>query len=92
MTMTSTPSYFKRLGLHGSRLLWRVLMVLVTVIGAAVWGMVKHFLGSHEASSSFDNGDSNSPVIGSRSEAWDAFDNGQIGAAEMAYYEDVYAD
>lgn len=48
MTMTSTLSYFKRLGLHGSRLLWRVLMVLVPLIGYSVIKAVKFFFSHDE--------------------------------------------
>lgn len=48
MTMTSTLSYFKRLGLHGSRLLWRVLMVLVTVVGYSLVKAAKSIFSREE--------------------------------------------
>ena len=36
-----TFDYLKRLGLHGSRLLWRVFMILVPVIGYSFWQAFK---------------------------------------------------
>ena len=39
-------NYLKRLGLHGSRLLWRVFMITVPVIGYSFWQAVKEMLAS----------------------------------------------
>ena len=39
-------NYLKRLGLHGSRLLWRVFMILVPVIGYSFWQALKEMLAS----------------------------------------------
>lgn len=80
--------YIKRLGLQGSRLGWRVFMILLPVVG---YSLIEAMKGIFEASSSQDANSSNQ-VIGSRLEAWEAFDQGKIDAAEMAYYEEVYGD
>ena len=37
-------NYLKRLGLHGSRLLWRIFMILVPVIGYSFWQAFKEML------------------------------------------------
>ena len=39
-----TFDYLKRLGLHGSRLLWRVFMILAPVIGYSFWRAFKEML------------------------------------------------
>ena len=80
-------NYLKRLTLHGSRLVWRVGLILLPVIGHSLWEALKSSLSN----SSNDN-DHPNVVIGSYMEAWEAFDRGQIGAAEMAYYREVYED
>ena len=41
-----TFDYLKRLGLHGSRLLWRVFMILVPVIGYSFWQAFKETFSS----------------------------------------------
>ncbi len=41
-------NYLKRLGLHGSRLLWRVFMILVPVIGYSFWQALKEMLASSD--------------------------------------------
>ena len=76
-------NYLKRLTLHGSRLVWRVGLIIVPVIGYSLWEAIKGSL-SHSTNEK--------PIIGSYMEAWEAFDRGQIGAAEMAYYREVYED
>lgn len=42
-------NYLKRLGLHGSRLLWRVFMILVPVIGYSFWQAFKAMLVEEKA-------------------------------------------
>ena len=39
-----TFAYLKRLGLHGSRLLWRVFMIPAPVIGYSFWRAFKEML------------------------------------------------
>mgnify|MGYP003617137626 CR=1 FL=1 len=81
-----TFDYLKRLGLHGSRLLWRVFMILVPVIGYSFWQAFKEtFSSSRQPSNDY-------PVIRSELDAWRAFREGKIGAAEMEYYEEIYGD
>ena len=75
--------YLKRLGLQGGRLLWRVLMILGPVVGYSLWQMIK-------ARVTHDPDEEPTTLIASRAEAWEAFDKGQIGAADMAYYDEIY--
>jgi hypothetical protein len=83
--MAFNMAYLKRLGLHGGRLAWRVLMILASVTAYSLWEMIKHPPVAL-------NQDDEHPVIGSHLEAVDAFHEGKIGAAEMAYYDSVYGD
>ena len=78
--------YLKRLGLQGGRLVWRVLMILGPVVGAALWQVVR------AGASAYAEQEERNPIISSRLEAVDALNEGKIGAAEMAYYEEVYGD
>ncbi len=34
-------NYLKRLGLHGGRLVWRVMAILVPVVGGALWNALR---------------------------------------------------
>mgnify|MGYP000013854070 CR=1 FL=1 len=40
--MAFNMAYLKRLGLHGGRLAWRVLMILASVAAYSLWEMIKH--------------------------------------------------
>lgn len=76
-------AYLGRLGFHGGKLLARVLMILLPVAGAALGKM----LGATAQAGDYAN---EHPEIQSQEEAWLAFSEGKIGAAEMAYYEEVF--
>lgn len=41
-------NYLKRLGLRGGRLVWRVLMILVPVIGYSFWQAMKEMMLSQK--------------------------------------------
>lgn len=80
-------NYLKRLGLHGGRLGWRVLVLMMPVIAYSFFNLLKSVFASQA-----DSDTENVPSIGSHLEAWEAFDQGKIGAAEMSYYDEVYGE
>ncbi|HRL52807.1 MAG TPA: hypothetical protein PK805_01060 [Acidovorax temperans] len=79
--------YLKRLGLQGGRLMWRVLMILGPVVGYSLWEAFKGMAQAHA-----DTVENGPPEILSRWDAEDAFQKGQIDAAELIYYQEVYGD
>lgn len=77
--------YLKRLGLQGGRLVSHALVVIGSLIG---YWLLQMFRDGAVA----DDGESPPTLIASQAEAWEAFDKGQIGAAEMSYYDEIYGD
>lgn len=69
------------------RFLLGVFMGTLTVAATLCWKATKLVFGAMTVESA-----ESPPIIGSRMEAWEAFDAGKIGAAEMSYYDEVYGD
>lgn len=42
-------NYLKRLTLHGSRLVWRVLMIFLPVVGYSFWQAIKGVAGASDS-------------------------------------------
>ncbi len=80
-------NYLKRLGLHGGRLVWRALVFLVPALFFWIISLMRRAIAEYS-----EQDKSIHPSIYSYEEAWDALDKGQIGAAEMSYYDEVYGD
>lgn len=79
--------YLKRLGLQGGRLLSHALVVIGSMTGYWLLQMLR------EGAAADAGAEENPPtLIASQAEAWEAFDKGQIGAAEMSYYDEIYGD
>jgi hypothetical protein len=77
--------YLGRLAFHGTKLVGQVAVILAGLAVSSVWEAIK-------AGPPVDDRPEDIGPIYSYLGAVEAFDRGQIGMAEMAYYRSIYRD